>query len=296
VARLDDFTRAQAALLESGSAARSSDSRDSLPSFDAVVELLQDARMLLLPHTLPGEERARPRLEERLARFLVALAEQVERALEAREPGTAPSAELHEQALEVARRFVARMPELQRTLWIDAQAAYDGDPSLYSLDEAFLCYPGVLAVTGYRIAHLLHTLDVPLIPRLMTERAHSLTGIDIHPGAIIGERFFIDHGTGVVIGETSEIGNGVRMYQGVTLGAKKFTLTPAGHLEKGVPRHPIVEDDVVIYSGASVLGRITIGRGAIIGGNVWVTNDVPPGGVVTQAEVRQTRFSHGGGI
>jgi len=296
VAAADEFTVAQAGLLESEATARSRDSCESLPSFAAASALLHEARVLLLPHTLPMGERSRAQLEERLSNFIVALTREIELALGSRKSEVDPDCEPSASALDIAHTFVSAIPELQRVLWADAQAAYDGDPSLYSLHEAFLCYPGVRAVTGYRIAHLLHCLEVPILPRLITERGHSLTGIDIHPGAVIGERFFIDHGTGVVIGETAVIGDNVRMYQGVTLGAKTFAVTPEGRLVKGNPRHPIVEDDVVIYSGASVLGRIVIGRGAVIGGNVWVTRDVPPGALVTQAEVRQTSFSHGGGI
>ena len=144
-------------------------------------------------------------------------------------------------------------------------------------------YPGLLAVASQRLAHELLKLGVPLLPRMITEHAHSLTGIDIHPGAQIGERFFIDHGTGVVIGETCVIGHNVRIYQGVTLGAKSFPLDAEGHPVKGVPRHPVVEDDVIVYSNATVLGRITLGKGSAIGGNVWLTRSVPPGSVITQA-------------
>ena len=156
-----------------------------------------------------------------------------------------------------------------------ADAAFRGDPAARSVDEIVLCYPGIHAVIYYRIAHRLYELGVPLLARIVSELAHSATGIDIHPGARIGNSFFIDHGTGVVIGETCVIGNNVRIYQGVTLGAKSFPLDENGNPIKGIPRHPIVEDDVVIYSGATILGRITIGRGSSIGGNVWLTRSVP---------------------
>ncbi|HOD08270.1 MAG TPA: serine acetyltransferase [Myxococcota bacterium] len=182
----------------------------------------------------------------------------------------------------MATAFMETLPELRRLLHIDVQAAFEGDPALHTPDEAIFCYPGLQAIISQRIAHELFVLGAPLIPRIITELAHSLTGIDIHPGAAIGERFFIDHGTGVVIGETCVIGRNVRIYQGVTLGAKSFPLDSNGNPIKGVPRHPIVEDDVVIYSGATILGRITIGRGAVIGGNVWVTSDVPAGSLVSQ--------------
>ncbi len=184
----------------------------------------------------------------------------------------------------MARAFIGRLPEIRRVLETDVQAAYEGDPALSNPDEAIFCYPGLLAITSQRLAHELLKLKVPLIPRIITEHAHSLTGIDIHPGARIGERFFIDHGTGVVIGETSIIGNNVRIYQGVTLGAKSFPLDEHGNPIKGIDRHPIVEDDVTIYSNATILGRVTLGKGSVIGGNVWLTRSVPPGSTVTQGQ------------
>jgi serine O-acetyltransferase len=191
---------------------------------------------------------------------------------------------------------VARLPEVRRLLDSDVEAAFEGDPALQIKDEAIFSYPGLFAVTEQRIAHELQVLGVPLIPRIITEHAHSVTGIDIHPGASIGERFFVDHGTGVVIGETCRIGKNVRIYQGVTLGAKSFPLDDKGVPIKGVDRHPIVEDDVVIYAGATILGRIVIGKGSSIGGNVWLTHAVPPGSRVTQADPRETKFEYGGGI
>ena len=189
-----------------------------------------------------------------------------------------------------------RLPKIKALLEQDVQAAMDGDPSLYSIEEAVLCYPGIEAVTCYRIAHELHQLGAPFLPRMIMAHAQSLTGIDIHPGARIGRRFFIDHGSGVVIGGTAIIGDDVRLYQGVTLGAKSFPVDHNGRLVKGQPRHPILEDGVVVYSGASILGRITIGRNAVIGGGVWVTRDVAPATSVTQAKPRQVDFADGGGI
>jgi serine O-acetyltransferase len=186
-----------------------------------------------------------------------------------------------DKAAVITKEFLDRLPRIQHILATDVQAAYLGDPAATSTDETIFCYPGILAVTYYRLAHELYSLGVPLIPRIITEHAHSLTGIDIHPGASIGERFFIDHGTGVVIGETCIIGRKVRIYQGVTLGAKSFPLDEQGHPIKGIERHPIVEDEVVIYSGATILGRVTIGRRSVIGGNVWITRDIPPGSTVT---------------
>jgi serine O-acetyltransferase len=178
----------------------------------------------------------------------------------------------------------------------DVQAAYEGDPAATCPDEAIFCYPGVLAITNYRLAHELHLLEVPLLPRIITEHAHSITGVDIHPGATIGEHFFIDHATGVVIGETTEIGKRVRVYQGVTLGAKSFPLDEDGKPIKGIPRHPLVEDDVIIYGGATILGRVTIGKGSVIGGNVWLTRSIPPGSRITQARPHEEGFESGAGI
>ncbi len=185
-------------------------------------------------------------------------------------------------ARDTAAQFIARLPEVRRLLSTDVMAAFSGDPAAKSPGETIFCYPSILAVTNYRIAHELYHLNVDLIPRIITEMAHSRTGIDIHPGAEIGEHFFIDHGTGVVIGETCIIGQNVRLYQGVTLGAKSFPKDEQGQLIKGQPRHPIVEDDVIIYSGATILGRVTIGARSVIGGNVWLLKDVPPGTKVIQ--------------
>ncbi|MGO4330778.1 serine O-acetyltransferase EpsC [Cupriavidus sp. 2TAF22] len=194
--------------------------------------------------------------------------------------------ELETRALAAVRDFAASLPQIRILLDSDVLAAYHGDPAAGSVDEVLLCYPGVLAMIHHRLAHVLYQLGLPLLARIVAELAHAETGIDIHPGARIGSGFFIDHGTGVVIGETAIIGERVRLYQAVTLGAKRFPRDAKGHLEKGLPRHPIVEDDVVIYAGATILGRITLGRGAVIGGNVWVTQDVAPGAHVTQAVSR----------
>jgi len=184
------------------------------------------------------------------------------------------------QAVEKATAFLKAVPDVREKLVLDVQAAYDGDPAAKSPGETIFCYPSITALIHQRVAHELHALGVDIIPRIITEMAHSETGIDIHPGARIGKGFFIDHGTGVVIGETSVIGDNVRLYQGVTLGAKSFPKDEHGNPVKGLARHPIVQDDVTIYSGATVLGRITVGRGSVIGANVWVTADVPPGSKV----------------
>lgn len=187
-----------------------------------------------------------------------------------------------ERAHTITARFLATLPRIRHLLATDVQAAYDGDPAAHSHGETIFCYPSIRALTNYRIAHELYRLDVPLIPRIITEMAHSETGIDINPGAVIDEYFFMDHGTGIVIGETSVIGKHVRIYQGVTLGARSFPLDACGNPIKGIPRHPVVEDEVIIYSGATVLGRITIGKGSEIGGNVWLTHSVPPGTKIVQ--------------
>jgi len=200
------------------------------------------------------------------------------------------------QAVSIVRDFANGLPGVRRLLDTDVEAAYRGDPAARSVDEVLLCYPGVVAMIHHRLAHQLHVLGVPLLARVVAELAHSATGIDIHPGAQIGPGFFIDHGTGVVIGETAVIGRNVRLYQAVTLGAKRFQSDDKGHLQKGQPRHPIVEDDVVIYAGATVLGRITIGRGSNIGGNVWLTRSVSPGSNVTQANSQHEVLSNGAGI
>lgn len=183
---------------------------------------------------------------------------------------------------EQATTFISRLDDISRSLQTDVEAAYNGDPAAKSRDEIICCYPVIKALVNYRVAHELLTMGVELIPRILTEMAHSETGIDIHPGAQIGDYFTIDHGTGVVIGETCIIGRNVKLYQGVTLGAKSFPLDKHGNPIKGIPRHPILEDDVIVYSNSTILGRITVGKGAIIGGNVWITQDVAPGARIVQ--------------
>ncbi|MDD2659170.1 MAG: serine acetyltransferase [Methylococcales bacterium] len=204
--------------------------------------------------------------------------------------------EASEQAICIARQFAAQLPKVRALVDCDIQAAFEGDPAARSLDEVLVCYPGITAIIHHRLAHILYQLGAPLVARIISEIAHSSTGIDIHPGAQIGESFFIDHGTGVVIGETAIIGSRVRVYQAVTLGAKRFQKDENGALVKGNLRHPIVEDDVVIYAGATVLGRITIGRGTTIGGNVWLTHSVPPDSNITQTYLRSESFCEGAGI
>ena len=201
----------------------------------------------------------------------------------ARQSGKELYNNIEPRAVHIVRTFAAALPEVRSLLDTDVRAAYNGDPAAHSVDEILLCYPGAQAIIHHRLAHVLYELGTPMIARIIAELAHSETGIDIHPGAQIGSGFFIDHGTGVVIGETAIIGKHVRIYQAVTLGAKRFNVGEDGILEKGALRHPVLEDEVVVYAGATILGRITIGKGSSIGGNVWLTRSVPAGSVITQA-------------
>ena len=189
------------------------------------------------------------------------------------------------QAEKLSEAFISTLPEMRCLLATDAEAAYNGDPAAQNINEVIFCYPGFRAIGNYRIAHQLYKLGVPFIPRMITEKAHSETGIDIHPGAQIGHYFSIDHGTGTVIGETSVIGNNVRIFQGVSLAGEKLPPDENGNAIRGVPRHPILEDNVTVYSNATLLGKIRVGKGATICGNVWITGDVPPGAVITQNKV-----------
>lgn len=198
-------------------------------------------------------------------------------------------------AEEVALKFIDRLPEVKRLLYTDVEAMFRNDPAATNYGEVIYCYPVVNAMTHYRIAHELHLMQVPVIPRIITEQAHSRTGIDIHPGAKIGEYFSIDHGTGVVIGETTVIGHHVTLYQGVTLGAKNFKYDTEGNM-LNVPRHPILEDNVTVYSNASILGRITIGHDSVVGGNIWLTHSIPPHSRILQSKAVDASFQGGLGI
>ena len=271
-----------------------------LPSREALVAILDGLRGALFPMRL-GPPDLRQESEDyyvghTLDTALHSLLGQVglELRYHARFAGGATQP-LDERALEIVREFGAALPRIRELLDSDVLAAYRGDPAARSVDEVLVCYPGLHAVIHHRLAHRPHELGVPLIARIVAELAHGDTGIDIHPGARIGSHFFIDHGTGVVIGETAVIGNNVRIYQAVTLGAKRFETDAEGALHKGGARHPVVEDDVVIYAGATVLGRVTIGRGASIGGNVWLTRSVPPGSRIAQASARDDRAEEGAG-
>ena len=231
-----------------------------------------------------------------LENLLRELYKQIRRELQFISGNAADDDAAYQQSVVITRAFAAHLPKVRALLDTDIQAAYEGDPAATSADEVLVCYPGITAIMHHRLAHILYQLGAPLVARIISELAHSATGIDIHPGAQIGESFFIDHGTGVVIGETAVIGRHVRIYQAVTLGAKRFQKDDDGILIKGNARHPIVEDDVVIYAGATILGRITIGQGSTIGGNVWLTSSVPAGSNITQALVRSELFNNGGGI
>ncbi len=271
-----------------------------LPAKKALQAVLEQLAAALFPHRL-----GRPDLSEGGVDYFVGhtlesalheLYRQVLLELQfslrgAEHVGNAPG---HAEA--IVKSFAAELPRIRRLLDSDVQAAYEGDPAARSADEVLVCYPGVLAVMHYRIAHPLYRAGAPMVARMISELAHSATGIDIHPGAQIADSFFVDHGTGVVIGETAVIGRRVRLYQAVTLGAKRFAKDENGSLVKGNARHPIVEDDVVIYAGATILGRITIGAGSTIGGNVWLTHSVSPGSLVSQALARSDLFESGGGI
>lgn len=198
----------------------------------------------------------------------------------------APAQAVDGEAARIIGGFAQSLPGLRHLLDTDVAAAFLGDPAARSVDEVLICYPSMLAIIHHRLAHRLYDLGAPLVARIISEIAHSATGIDIHPGAKIGHSFFIDHGTGVVIGETAIVGDRVRLYQGVTLGARSFPADDRGALEKAVPRHPIIEDDVVIYAGATILGRIIIGSRSVIGGNVWLTDSVPADSSVRQAKAQ----------
>lgn len=250
------------------------------PEADVVVQLLEKLRRILFPGYFREKNYRMYHVEANLSLLtedvLYNLAKQLGRIYEGQ--GEEPEAAMR-HAQEVGLAFLREIPRVRAMLQTDLQAAFDGDPAAGSMAEILFAYPGMFAVFVYRLAHVLYTLEVPMLPRMMTEHAHSLTGIDIHPGATIGEYFFIDHGTGVVIGETTVIGNRVKLYQGVTLGALS---TRGGQKLRGKRRHPTIEDDVTIYAGASVLGGDTvIGQGSVIGSNVFITKSVPPCTTVT---------------
>ena len=265
---------------------------DPLPSGKVLHEIIELCRAILFPgfygkstvnhHTITYH------IGVNIERLYNLLTEQIHAGLcfDAKETGDCACDTKREKAIDLAGQFISRLPALREVLATDVEAAYNGDPAAESYGEIISCYPIIKALSNYRIAHELLLLGVPLIPRIITEMAHSEIGIDIHPAARIGHHFTIDHGTGVVIGATCIIGNHVKLYQGVTLGAKSFPLDDDGHPIKGIPRHPILEDDVIVYSNATILGRITVGRGATVGGNIWVTEDVPAGARLVQKKYK----------
>ncbi len=261
-----------------------------LPSTEVLDGIVQGLRGVLFPLRL-GPPTLRPEAEDyyighMLDTQLQALRQQVLLELSyasGADPSAQAAPEMLAQADQVTADFARELPTIRRLLDADVLAAFQGDPAARSVDEVLLCYPGIAAMIHHRLAHKLYTLGVPLLARIVAELAHSRTGIDIHPGATIGPGLFIDHGTGVVIGETAVIGERVRIYQAVTLGARSFPTDEQGQIRKGAPRHPVVEDDVVIYAGATILGRITLGKGSVIGGNVWLTRSIEPGSHISQA-------------
>jgi serine O-acetyltransferase len=277
------------------------------PEIEQVIKVLRLLSDVMFPGKhLPEPADFRQFFIHQLSGTAEILKEEIEKALPFRWMG---AADLHENrpaiediasaAEEIIGRFIETIPGVRTMIIEDVKAAYNGDPAALSYAEVKLAYPGLLAITSHRIAHEFYKLDVPLIPRIMSEYTHSLTGIDIHPGATIGRGFFIDHGTGVVIGETSHIGNNVKLYQGVTLGAKSFPLDEHGRPIKHIQRHPTVEDGVVVYANSTILGGDTvIGSGTTVAGNVFLMKSTPPNSLVARAEggvVIRTRETHGAG-
>jgi serine O-acetyltransferase len=276
------------------------DNPPRLPSRKILASVAEGLSAALFPNRLGSSELASEGIDHYVGHVLnMTLRElmvQIQHELHYNSGQEILSNEDRQQSVAITQAFAKRLPEVRDLLDTDIKAAYEGDPAARNVDEVLVCYPGIMAIIHYRLAHVLHGLGVPLIARMISEIAHSITGIEIHPGAQIGGSFFIDHGTGVVIGETAIIGQNVRLYQAVTLGAKRFPVDENGALVKGNLRHPIVEDEVVIYAGATILGRITIGKGSTIGGNVWLTRSVPPGSNISQAQMRYEVFENGGGI
>src|ERR1700688_4027117 len=259
-------------------------SRRYLPSREAIVEILESVLDLMYPGYFARRDLSSENLGAHVAQMVAALVPKLEREIEhclcygrEREAGRPEFGECAPRARELAEIFLRRLPEIRGLLIRDVQAAFDGDPAALNLDEIILAYPGVLAVSVYRIAHALYDLGVPMMARIMTEWAHSKTGCDIHPGATIGAAFFIDHATGVVIGETTQIGEGVKLYQGVTLGALSLPRDASGYLIRGRKRHPTVENGSTLYANATVLGGQTVvGAESVIGGSVFLTRSIPP--------------------
>lgn len=281
-----------------------SDNPPRMPARPILKEIITGLATALFPNRLGTGEQTREGVDYFVGHLLDAnmrlLVGQIQRELRffAEQEGqlSPQRPEIEAEAISRVQHFVKTLPKIRRLLDTDLEAAYEGDPAARSVDEVLVCYPGISAIINHRLAHELYLLGLPLIARIISEIAHSETGIDIHPGAQIGPSFFIDHGTGVVIGETCIIGERVRLYQHVTLGAKRFPTDENGILLKGHARHPIVEDDVVIYAGATILGRITIGKGSTIGGNVWLTRSIASNSNISQGQPRHELFDLGSGI
>jgi serine O-acetyltransferase len=267
-----------------------------LPSRARIVEMLEEIRQVLFPGYFGRKGLTSENVRYHLGNLLMRLGEDLTLQIESCLCYATGKSQQHSdgRAADIAHQFLRRIPAIRKMLVLDAQAAYDGDPAAKSIDEVIYCYPGFFAITVYRVAHELLTLGVPLMPRIMTEHAHSVSGVDIHPGAVIGKSFFIDHGTGVVIGETTRIGDQVKIYQGVTLGAMSFPKDERGRVIKGLQRHPTIEDHVTIYANATILGGDTvIGKGVTVGGNTFITSSITAGTTVTHqphpVRVRQRR-------
>ena len=281
---------------------------DPLPSAKELEEIIDLSRSILFPgfygKSSVNIETIKYQVGVSVERLHKLLSRQVMAGLCFDEDCHCPNADdmrrcMQEEADMIAERVIAKFPTIRKILSTDIQAAFDGDPAAANQGEVISCYPAIKAIINYRLAHELVMEDVPLIPRMITEMAHSETGIDIHPAAAIGTHFTIDHGTGVVIGATCVIGNHVKLYQGVTLGARSFPLDKDGKPIKGIPRHPILQDDIIVYANATVLGRVTIGRGCVIGANVWVTRDMRPRSKKyrqSKIDILDTDFEDGGGI
>ncbi|MCF8302198.1 MAG: serine acetyltransferase [Bacteroidales bacterium] len=274
----------------------------SMPSVKVLSELVEKLREVIFPGYFGNAslhpENLKYHIGVNVDRIYRLLADQVLKGIcfTCKAENSYRCEDCEDEALDKAAMLIERLPEIRRLLATDVKAAYLGDPAAKSQGEIIFSYPSIRAMTNHRVAHELYKINVPLIPRIISEMAHSETGIDIHPAAEIGEHFAIDHGTGVVIGETSKIGNNVKVYQGVTLGARSFPLDENGNPIKGIPRHPVVEDDVVIYANATILGRITVGKGSMIGGNIWVTKNVPPKSKIIQQRPLDQRYVDGAGI
>lgn len=268
-----------------------------LPSKESIIKILKDFFDIIYPGYFVEEELNPSNIGYFLGHKMSAILENLSREIAAsfrhEHDINSNQCELCDESMEmgveITLKLLDMIPDIRKKLILDIYAAYSGDPAAKSYNEIVFSYPGLYAITVHRIAHVLFKSNVPLLPRIMSEYSHSVTGIDIHPGARIGESFFIDHGTGVVIGETCDIGNNVKIYQGVTLGALSFPKDEKGNLLKGIKRHPTIEDNVTIYSGATILGGDTvIGKNSIIGGNVWIVSSIPPDSKVTLADVEKS--------